>query len=141
AQQPAPDAPAEATATAEPTATPAEAPPVDPSPMEAPGPDDGTSPITLPPLPADSAGASADWPTAALGAMATDHPRGDDPAPSPPAELPALPPPAEELMELGRLGDQPAATAGVPPATGPAAGTTMVADDPEQPRRVNEYRD
>jgi hypothetical protein len=61
------------------------------------------------------------WPTEALGALPPDRLRSPGAAaPAPPAELPALPPSAEELMELGSR--PPASPSPAPTSIGSAAG-------------------
>ena len=105
---------------------PAEPPAADPAPApaeaEAPAPPESSGPgITLPPLPGGSA-PPAGGPSAAVSALPPERLRAPEARPAPPDELPALPPSAEELMELGSRAADPVASAPAPaPAPLPSA--------------------
>ncbi|QDV39062.1 hypothetical protein [Tautonia plasticadhaerens] len=95
---PAPASP-EPTMPAEPPA-PVAGPESSPTPAEPPAAPEPSGPAgTLPPLPGEAP--AAGWPSEAVGALPPGRLRSPEAAPAPPDELPALPPSAEELMELG----------------------------------------
>ncbi len=88
------------------------------------------APFGLPQLPEEPGIPTIESPTAILGAAPPDPlPMASTP-PSPPDELPALPPSAEELMELGQRGAAPSRD--VPSAIPAQEGPAMAAPSPSR---------